>query len=128
MTLTRAKLCESIARHLGIEQRACYYMTGLISTMKKIVGPTMEDILSELPLKDEIHDALLGKENQLKDVLDLVEAVEQAEWKEMADKCRKLNLHVRELFRIYAESSNWATKMIEAEKIASFEPDPFFVQ
>jgi hypothetical protein len=38
-----------------------------------------------------------------------------------------LNLHVRELFRIYAESSNWATKMIEAEKIASLEPDPFFV-
>ena len=127
MTLTRAKLCETIARQLGNEQSASYYMTGLISTMKKIVGPSMEDILSELPLKDDIHDALLGKENQLKDVLDLVEAVEQAEWKEMADKCRKLNLHVRELFRIYAESSNWATKMIEAEKIASFEPDPFFV-
>ena len=81
----------------------------------------------ELPLKDEIHDALQGKENQLKDVLDLVEAVEQAEWKAMADKCRKLNLHVRELFRIYAESSNWATKMIDAEKIASFESDPFVV-
>ena len=82
---------------------------------------------SELPLKDEIHDALQGKENQLKDVLDLVEAVEQAEWKAMADICRKLDLHVRDLFRIYAESSNWASKMMDAEKIASLEFDPLLI-
>ena len=87
----------------------------------------MEDILEELPLKDEIHDALLGKENQFKEVLDLVEAVEQAEWKDISDKCRKLNIYVRDLFRIYAESSNWTTKMIEAEENASFEPDPFLI-
>ncbi len=127
MNLTRAKLCETIARHLGREPIACYYMTGLISTMKSIVGPSMEDILLELPLKDEIHDALQGKENHLKDVLDLVEAVEQAEWKAMADICRKLDLHVRDLFRIYAESSNWASKMMDAEKIASLEFDPLLI-
>ena len=127
MNLTRAKLCETIAKQLGKEPIASYYMTGLISTMKKIVGPSMEDILPELPLKDEIYDALMGKENPLKEVLDLVEAVELAEWKEMAEMCRKLGLHVRDLFRIYAESSNWASKMMEAEKIASLEPDPFLI-
>ena len=127
ITLIRAKLCETIARQLGYEQSASYYMTGLISTMNQIVGPSMVDILEELPLNEDIQNALQGKENQLKDVLDLVEAVEQTEWKKMADKCRKLNLHVRELFRIYAESSNWATKMIEAEKVASLDPDHFLV-
>ncbi len=127
MILTRAKLCETIARQLENEQSSSYYMTGLISTMNEIVGSSMADILVDLPLNEDIHNALLGKENQLKDVLDLAMAVEQAEWKEISDICRKLNLHVRELFRIYAESSNWATKMIEAEKVASLEIDPFLV-
>jgi c-di-GMP-related signal transduction protein len=127
LTLTRAKLCETIAGLIGVEETEGFYMTGLISTMKEIGNQSMEYMLEELPLKEDIRDALLGKENQFKEVLDLVEAVEQAEWKDISDKCRKLNIYVRDLFRIYAESSNWTTRMLEAEKKASFEPDPFLI-
>ena len=124
LTLTRAKLCETIARQIGTEFPSGYYMAGLISTMEELVDISMEEILADLSLKEEIHDALLGKENKYKLVLDLVEAVEQAKWKEINHFCKKLNMTERDLFRIYAESLNWTTEMIREEKIATTGLDP----
>jgi len=118
LTLTRAKLCEAIAHQIGMEFPAGYYMAGLISTMKEVVGISMEEILEDLPLKDDIYDALMGKENIYKLVLDLVEAVEQAKWKEINHICKRLNITERDLFRIYAESLNWTSEMIREEKNA----------
>lgn len=120
-TLTRAKFCETIAKQTGTEQTSGYYMTGLMSTLEEIVSYTMEEILEDLPLSDKIHDALVGKENEFKAVLDLAEAVERAKWKEINTICKKLNITDRELFRIYAESLNWTKQMIQAEKTASGE-------
>ncbi|MCQ6276600.1 HDOD domain-containing protein [Bacillus sp. V3B] len=125
MTLTRAKLCETIATQAGMDYPDDYYMAGLISTMEKIVSQSMEETLEDLPLKDEIHDALMGKKNEFKEVLDLVEAVETAKWKEISDICNRLNISERELFRIYAESLYWTTEMIRAEKVATSEIDSF---
>ncbi|WP_071394526.1 EAL and HDOD domain-containing protein [Bacillus tuaregi] len=118
LMLTRAKLCETIARQIGTEYPSGYYMAGLISTIKELVNLSMEEILKDLPLKQDIHDALLGKENSYRMVLDLVEAVEQAKWKEINHICKRLNITERDLFRIYAESSNWTSEMIREEKKA----------
>lgn len=126
MTLTRAKLCETIATQAGTDYPDDYYMTGLISSMGEIVSKSMEEILEGLPLRDEIHDALIGKKNEFKDVLDLVEAVETAKWKAISDICSRLHISERDLFRIYAESLNWTTEMIQAEKVAASEIDSFF--
>jgi c-di-GMP-related signal transduction protein len=123
MTLTRAKLCETIATQAGADYPAAYYMAGLIYSMGEIVSQSMEEILGGLPLRAEIHDALMGEKNEFKDVLDLVEAVETAKWKAISDICRRLNISERELFRIYAESLNWTTEMIQAEKTAIAEVD-----
>lgn len=124
LTLTRAKLCETIARQIGTEFPAGYYMAGLISAMEELVDLSMEEILVDLPLKEDIHDALMGKENKYKLVLDLVEAVEQAKWKEINHFCKRLNMTERDLFRIYAESLNWTTEMIREEKVATTGLDP----
>jgi c-di-GMP-related signal transduction protein len=126
MTLTRAKLCETIATQAGTDDPDAYYMAGLISSMGEIVSQSMEEILGGLPLRTEIHDALLGKKNEFKEVLDLVEAVETAKWKAISEICNRLNISERELFRIYAESLNWTSEMIQAEKTAASQIDSFF--
>jgi EAL and modified HD-GYP domain-containing signal transduction protein len=78
-------------------------------------------------LNDKIHDALVGKENELKVVLDLVEAVEHAKWKEISDTCKKLNITEIELFRIYAESLNWTTQMVHDEQVALTGVNPLLL-
>lgn len=127
LTLTRAKLCETIARQIGTEFPSGYYMAGLISTIVDLVDLPMEEILEDLPLKKEIHDALMGKENKYKLVLDLVQAVEQANWKDINHYCKRLNMTERDLFRIYAESLNWTSEMIREERIATTGQDPLIL-
>jgi c-di-GMP-related signal transduction protein len=124
LTLTRAKLCEEIARQMGVPIYARnFFMTGLISKIDIIASRSMEEILADLPLMDEIHDALMGKENKLREVLDLVTAVENAQWSSINEKCKDLNINERDLFRCYAESLNWTTEMIQLEKNALYEDD-----
>jgi c-di-GMP-related signal transduction protein len=117
VTLTRAKLCELIARQIEAYKPSCYYLLGLISAIEKINSDSMEAILQGLPLQDEMYEALQGKENHYRLVLDLVEAVESANWKGISNLCNRMNLTERDLFRIYAESLNWTKKMIQKEKI-----------
>lgn len=115
LSLTRAKFCERIAKETGTYDTSGYYMTGLISTLEEIGCTSKKELLSDLPISGEIMDALMGKDNEFKQILDLVSAVENAKWKEISEICKTINVTERDLFRIYAESLNWSTEMIKEE-------------
>ena len=78
ISLTRGKMCEAIAQlRQETSTKAGYFMTGIFSLMDTITGAPMEKLLKDLPLNDEICHALMGNENQYKQALDLVVAVEK---------------------------------------------------
>jgi c-di-GMP-related signal transduction protein len=116
--LIRAKMAESIAvlRKKGA-LNAQYFLTGMFSMMDSILGASMEDILTDLPLQDEIGDALRGIKNPLKDVLDLAVAVERADWKLIGEKSRCLEIEENALFRIYADSIAWTNNLLSEESL-----------
>ena len=72
----------------------------------------MAEILEGLPINEDLYQALSGGDNKYKVILDLVQAVERADFKEISDKCKMLNISVTEIFRLYAESSSWSNKII----------------
>lgn len=118
LSLTRAKMCESI-ENLKNNRTApsAYFTLGMFSLMDRLTGVPMEKIVQELPLHDDLSDALSGVQNPLKDVLDLVTAVERAQWGTISKKCRDLKIEEKEIFKIYAESLNWSTHLMdEGEK------------
>ena len=112
LTLTRAKLCENIGKQSGVDDPSCLYLMGLISSIEKIKSESMAEILEGLPINEDLYQALSGEDNEYKVILDLVQAVERADFKEISDKCKMLNISVTEIFRLYAESSNWSNKII----------------
>jgi c-di-GMP-related signal transduction protein len=112
LTLTRAKLCENIGKQLGVDDPSCLYLMGLISSIEKIKSESMAEILEGLPINEDLYQALSGEDNEYKLILDLVQAVERADFKVISDKCKVLNISVREVFRLYAESSNWSKKIV----------------
>ncbi|WP_336990427.1 EAL and HDOD domain-containing protein [Bacillus infantis] len=116
--LIRAKMAESVAvlRKKGA-LNAQYFLTGMFSMMDSILGASMEDILTDLPLQDEIGDALRGIENPLKDVLDLAVAVEKADWELISEKSRCLDIEENALFRIYADSIAWTNSLLSEESL-----------
>ncbi len=117
ISLTRAKMCEELERiRCKTTPSSSYFMTGMFSMMDTILSISMETILKDLPLADEICEALIGKQNRIKEVLDLALAVEKAEWAVISEKCKDLNINEKDLFKVYAESLNWANDLVLNEK------------
>lgn len=117
ISLTRAKMCEEIEKiRCKSVPSSSYFMTGMFSMMDSILSMPMEMILRDLPLEEEICEALTGKTNSIKDVLDLVLAVEKAEWIVISEKCKILNIDEKDLFKVYAESLNWSNDLVEVEE------------
>ncbi|WP_066299431.1 EAL and HDOD domain-containing protein [Bacillus sp. FJAT-29937] len=119
ISLTRAKLCEEIAKmKVKRAPSRSYFMTGMFSIMDSILSMPMNMVLKELPLEEEICDALNGRSNQLKDVLDLVLAVETAQWNVISEKCKEMSIDEKDLFKLYAESLNWSNELVSEEKFS----------
>ncbi|WP_077214340.1 EAL and HDOD domain-containing protein [Bacillus dakarensis] len=116
-SLTRARLCESISRlKKNPSSEAGYFMTGMFSLMDSIIGTPMDKIVNSLPLKEEICQALIGHDNQYKQVLDLAIAVEQGKWEIISERCRTFMIDESELFTEYFNALNWSNELILLEK------------
>lgn len=77
--LTRAQMCEQLANvSQGIEPKTAFMM-GLMSMMDKLMGMELAELLEQLPLSDEIKEAILDKQGRLGKLLALVEAYENSQ-------------------------------------------------
>jgi c-di-GMP-related signal transduction protein len=79
--LTRAYFCEEFAApaHL-VDKRPGLFLMGLLSVTDALLDKPMAEILSGLPIAKEVKDALVGGDNRLHDVYELLLALEHAEW------------------------------------------------
>ena len=89
LSLLRAKFCELIAADLN---RPCLtpdtgFLIGMFSLLDVLLSQPMEEVLKEVALADDLNDALLGEDNDLRRILDLVIAYEQGDWDKVASCC-----------------------------------------
>ncbi|MCM3161139.1 EAL and HDOD domain-containing protein [Metabacillus litoralis] len=111
LSLVRGKLCEQIAIYLGIGQSAPFMLTGMFSLIDTLMHRSIQDVLEDLPLSDDIQDALLGKENDLYQVLLWAVSIEKSIW-----DIEGLKIPKEEINRIYLSSLEWATNLMELEE------------
>ncbi|MGG3798775.1 EAL and HDOD domain-containing protein [Metabacillus fastidiosus] len=112
ISLIRAKMCEYIAIHKNQQNKASsYFMTGMFSLMDTLLGATMEEILSSLPLQEDICDALKGRSNIMRDILDLIISIEQGEWERMIFYSEKLDIKDEVILELYNRSINWSSDL-----------------
>ncbi|RLQ95233.1 EAL and HDOD domain-containing protein [Falsibacillus albus] len=117
--LTRAKMCELIAtEHLKDRNSPSFFLVGMLSLVDTILSLPMEKIVEELPLLDEIVEALKGEENQLSLTLDLVISLERAEWDAMYHLSRKMNLLPKQLFDYYTFACTWAEQLLKEDQVS----------
>jgi EAL and modified HD-GYP domain-containing signal transduction protein len=80
----RAIFCESLARCLTLEDRASeLYLTGLFSLLDVFLDQDMNNIISKLPLADDISNCLVHREGPFAPVLGLITLHEKADWPEL---------------------------------------------
>ncbi|WCL59418.1 HDOD domain-containing protein [Bacillus safensis] len=111
MSFIRAKTCELIAYRTEREHPASYMLTGMFSLIDTLVRADITELVKELPLSDEVGEALLGYENDYSSVLDVAKRIERNEWDdEMLDG----NLPKQEAYGCYIEAIEWCHKMFES--------------
>lgn len=99
----RATFCSRLSKYVPdfpITQGDAYMM-GMFSTLDYIVDAPMEEILAEIPIQDEIKNAILGEEGLCGDLLKLVLYYERADWQNIAKRTKALGIPADSIAQIY---------------------------
>lgn len=110
MALLRGKMCEIMSESDDHEQRGMYFTVGLFSMLDSIMDLSMEEVLSTLPLTDEVNAALLQRDGMLGTTLSCVEAYERASWADV-DVC---GFGQSVVSQAYFEALDWTNAALES--------------
>ena len=118
LSLKRGKLGELIGRKVGRELLASkYFLLGMFSLMDSLLHHPMEELLEDLPLSNELKDALSGEKNDEYVMLQFLKDIEHAFHEDVELAFNPTNMPMEELFRLYGEASDWATKVLSEVNI-----------
>jgi EAL and modified HD-GYP domain-containing signal transduction protein len=101
-SLIRARMCELLAAALDIKHDATF-VVGLFSTLDALLDRPMEDVLQDLPLTEEVNQAILAKQGPLGEILQCAMAYEQGDWEQLPD----LGLDNTTIKNTYLEAIQW---------------------
>lgn len=104
IALVRAKMCERLGHRLNADSPEKYFTMGLLSVLEALYEASMEDIVQNLPLPEDILEALTSEIGKMGTVLSCVKAYEQGEWLEL----KHLQLAPATIRDIYLEAVDWA--------------------
>jgi c-di-GMP-related signal transduction protein len=89
--LIRAKFCESLA-----------------PSIDTILSRPLDEILKEIPIADEVKDALLGKQNRLRDVYEFVLVCEKGDWEKLPEQTARLGIQEARAYQLYLDALKWS--------------------
>ena len=101
----RANFCERVAKKVGQEDRASeLFLMGMFSVLDALLDQEMSEILVQLPIAEDIKDALIGGKGIFRDIYELAVLSESGKWEEMRLYIERLKLVNYELFEIVLSS------------------------
>ena len=113
LALIRAKFCENICNNSKLNDQGFFaYITGMFSVMDAILGLSIETILKEVYLPEDVKDALISKNNSLSDILTLVVCYERGEWDKVLDLAKELSIDPDVIAKNYFDSLEWAKNIV----------------
>jgi EAL and modified HD-GYP domain-containing signal transduction protein len=102
--MTRARMCEMLGPLRNMRDTAGLFILGLFSTLDVLTGMSMRDLLKELPLSEDLVDALLTHQGLMGSVLREVIVFERGQWQAIAFRGLKPEV----IQSLYLESVEWA--------------------
>lgn len=107
IALIRGRMCERLAESRKNAQKDSFFSAGLLSVLDALLDCPMEKALTELPLVDEVRDALINRSGQIGQALRCTIAYERADW----DNVQFYGLPALPIRDIYMESISWAQQI-----------------
>ncbi|WNM63867.1 EAL and HDOD domain-containing protein [Candidatus Nitrospira neomarina] len=104
IALVRAKMCESLGQQLGADSPEKYFTMGLLSVLEALYGSSMEKLVGNLPLPDDILEALILEKGTMGAALSSVKAYEKGEWLQL----KTLQFTPGTIRDFYVQAIDWA--------------------
>jgi c-di-GMP-related signal transduction protein len=106
--IIRAKFCESLGSFSGLSLRAeDLFLMGMFSLIDAILDRSLSDILSEIPIANDVKEALMGEKNRLRNILEYVLLYEKGEWDHLSLQASKLGMDEAIPLRLYLDAIKW---------------------
>jgi EAL and modified HD-GYP domain-containing signal transduction protein len=117
LATTRGRMLELLAQRLRPGQRGVAdvaFTVGIMSLMDTLFGMDMGEILAQIPVVDEVADALLKRSGFFGELLHLAECIERMEDKEeqVAGAVRQLALSTDELVELEVAAFEWTDSVV----------------
>ncbi len=105
LSFLRANFAMAISDHIKDLPiiRSEVYMMGMFSTLQYMINAPLEEILEEVPVAQEIKDALIRKEGVCGELYELILSYEEAEWKKVKQLSDKLEIPSGQLAQTYMD-------------------------
>lgn len=103
LSFMRANFCSNLVQYvpsISISKSDAYLM-GMFSTLNHLIDAPLEEILSEVPIPDDVKQALLFHEGPAGLLFELVLSYERADWTEITLLAAKLSIPTNVLTTVY---------------------------
>ncbi|WP_163923078.1 EAL and HDOD domain-containing protein [Photobacterium sp. Alg240-V54] len=111
LSLQRAKMCEKLVDCSALtlpSQQA--FLAGMFSLLDALLDSSLAELLVLLKLQPNIQMALLHREGQLGQVLNLVDAFDKADWQQVTIECCRLGISEQQVQQSYLQAVAWSEK------------------
>ena len=115
LALTRARMCEFLAQGRPELDADELFTIGMLSVADALVGAPLAQIVEELPLAQEVVDALLERTGPAGEILDTVITFERGEF-----DSEQVRANERGIGRAYLGSLRWAEGILDTTR----DPEP----
>lgn len=109
MMLSRGRMCELLAEMLNYEHPINFFIVGLLSQLDAMMDMEMNELLDQVPLNNEIKEAILNQSNKMGEILHEAETYERGEWDQLNELLAKPYYEVA-----YRHSLQWADQVLES--------------
>lgn len=115
LALIRAKFCELLAGAGGSpEKQNDLFLLGLFSLLDAMLDATMEYLMRELPVNDQIKEALVKQMGPLMPYLHAVTAYERKTGKECIQALAVIGVPRKDVYNLYLQSVEFAEALISS--------------
>ena len=120
LSFLRGSFCSELldfADNMDISRSEAYLM-GMFSTLGKLMQMPLADVLAQIPISDEVKNALISREGRAGLLFDTIISYENAEWTKMRASAEALGIPVEMISEKYCECAasvnNTWNKLMEA--------------
>ncbi|VAW53574.1 hypothetical protein MNBD_GAMMA07-637 [hydrothermal vent metagenome] len=110
ISMIRARSCELLADKANINSSDSFFTVGMFSSLDLLMDRSLEELITPLPLADDVIAALLNREGELGNAINCTLAQEEGDWMNI----RFADLSTEQLTDVNIEAINWADDVLNS--------------